>query len=86
MVDQGSKMYCVRCRKKQKCKKVKVENDRRGKPRMHGYCTACNTGCSQYISAAAASKSRKKSKSKSKKKSKKRAVQRDYYVQPEMYY
>lgn len=88
MADQGSKMYCVRCRKKQKCKKVKLEHDRRGKPRMHGSCSVCRTGCFQYVSAAKSksmkkSKSAKKSKSKSKRKSPRKQV---YYEQPMMYY
>jgi hypothetical protein len=82
-----NKMYCVRCRKKQKCKKVRMERDRRGKERMHGYCSVCRTGCYQYVAAGKskskmkskgkAHKSKSKSKSKAKKsKSKKRSHKR----------
>lgn len=84
-----NKMYCVRCRKKQKCKKVRMERDRRGKERMHGYCSVCRTGCFQYVSSGKSkskskamlkskskSKAKSKSKSKAKSKGKKRSLKR----------
>jgi hypothetical protein len=66
MVSQ--KMYCVKCKGKKMCSSIKLEKDRRGKPRMCGTCNACGIKCYQYVSAAkyiSLSKSRSMKKSKS---------------------
>lgn len=63
------KIYCVKCRGKKICDNIKMQRDKRGKPRMCGVCRACGIKCYQYISQqmAMGMKSPRKSKSRSRK-------------------
>jgi len=75
-------MYCVKCKGKKVCSNIKLEKDKRGKPRMCGVCNACGCKCYQYVSAdkyksLAKSRSMKKSaKRKSKSKSRRKSMKR----------
>jgi hypothetical protein len=46
-----SKLYCVKCKKKQKCDDLHYDYDRNGRVRLEGFCERCGTATFQYVSA-----------------------------------
>jgi len=48
--------YCMKCKKKTKCKNLKLSSDSRGKARYEGHCAKCNTRCFKYAPSSSSSK------------------------------
>jgi hypothetical protein len=43
------KPYCVKCKRKRTCLDYHLSYDSRGKARLEGNCSVCNTKCFRYI-------------------------------------
>ena len=46
---KDTQIYCVKCKKAVVPVNVELENDRRGRPRLHGECSVCGTHVYRYV-------------------------------------